>query len=57
MTQVPSATLRAQLRDRIINRITYLKLQNFELAEELDLSLGQMNRLRTVEEFHHDSIY
>ena len=38
-------TLRAQLRDRIINRITELKLKDFEVAEELGLSPGQMSRL------------
>ena len=45
--QAPSAPLRAQLRDRIINRITELKLKDFEAAEELGLSPGQMSRLRT----------
>lgn len=48
--QAPSAPLRAQLRDRIINRITELKLKDFEAAEELGLSPGQMSRLRTGED-------
>ena len=43
--QAASAPLRAQLRDRIINRITELKLKDFEAAEELGLSPGQMSRL------------
>jgi predicted XRE-type DNA-binding protein len=42
----PSAALRAQLRDRIINRIAELKFKDFEAAEELGLSSGQMSRLR-----------
>ena len=45
--QPPSAPLRAQLRARIINRIDELKLMDFEAAEELGLSPGQMSRLRT----------
>lgn len=45
-----SAALRAQLRERIINRIAELKLKDFEAAEELGLSLGQMSRLRAAED-------
>lgn len=44
--QPPSAPLRAQLRERIISRIAELKLKDFEAAEELGLSPGQMSRLR-----------
>lgn len=44
--QPPSAPLRAQLRERIINRIVELKLKDFEAAEELGLSPGQMSRLK-----------
>ena len=43
----PGAPLRAQLRERIINRIVELKLKDFEAAEELGLSPGQMSPLRT----------
>jgi predicted XRE-type DNA-binding protein len=46
----PSAALRAQLRERIINRITELKLKDFEAAEQLGLSPGQMSRLRQGED-------
>jgi predicted XRE-type DNA-binding protein len=42
----PSAALRAQLRARIIDRIAELNLKDFEAAEELGLSPGQMSRLR-----------
>ena len=48
--QPPSAPLRAQLRERIINRIDELKLMDFEAAEELGLSPGQMSRLRQGED-------
>ena len=48
--QPPSAPLRAQLRDRIIDRIAELKLKDFEAAEELGLAPGQMSRLRTGDE-------
>jgi predicted XRE-type DNA-binding protein len=48
--QPPSAPLRAQLRERIINRIVELKLMDFEAAEELGLSPGQMSRLRQGED-------
>ena len=44
--QLPSAPLRAQLRERIINRIAELKLKDFEAAEELGFSPGQMSRLK-----------
>jgi transcriptional regulator with XRE-family HTH domain len=40
----------APLRDRIINRITELKLRDVEAAEELGLSPGQMSRLRQGED-------
>ena len=46
----PSAPLRAQLRDRIINRIVELKLKDVEAAEQLGLSPGQMSRLRQGED-------
>lgn len=46
----PSAPLRAQLRERIINRIAELNLKDFEAAEELGLSPGQMSRLRQGED-------
>ena len=46
----PSAPLRAQLRERIINRIAELKLKDFEAAEQRGLSPGQMSRLRQGED-------
>ena len=46
----PSAPLRAQLRQRIINRIAELSLMDFEAAEQLGLSVGQMSRLRQGED-------
>ena len=46
----PSAPLRAQLRERITNRIVELKLKDFEAAEQLGLSPGQMSRLRQGED-------
>jgi transcriptional regulator with XRE-family HTH domain len=46
----PSAALRAQLRERIIERVIELKLKGFEAAEELGLSPGQMSRLRQGED-------
>jgi predicted XRE-type DNA-binding protein len=46
----PSAALRAQLRARIINRIAELNLRDFEAAEELGLSPGQISRLRAKED-------
>ena len=46
----PSAALRAQLRNRIINRVAELNLKDFEAAEELGLSPGQMSRLRAQED-------
>ena len=48
--QPPSAPLRAQLRERIINCIAELKLKDFEAAEQLGLSSGQMRRLRQGED-------
>lgn len=48
--QPPSVPLRAQLRERIISRIVELKLKDFEAAEELGLSPGQMSRLRQGED-------
>ncbi len=48
--QIPSAALRAQLRERIISRIVELKLRDFEAAEQLGLSPGQMSRLRQGED-------
>lgn len=49
-TKPPSAPLRAQLRERIISRIAELKLRDFEAAEQLGLSPGQMSRLRQGED-------
>ena len=46
----PSAPLRAQLRERIINRIAELKLKDVEAAEQLGFSPGQMSRLRQGED-------
>ena len=46
----PSAPLRAQLRERIIDRIAELKLRDVEAAERLGLSPGQMSRLRQGED-------
>ena len=46
----PSAALRAQLRARMIDRIAELKLKDFEAAEELGLSPGQMSRLKARED-------
>jgi predicted XRE-type DNA-binding protein len=48
--KAPSAALRAQLRARIIDRIAELNLKDFEAAEELGLSPGQMSRLRARED-------
>jgi predicted XRE-type DNA-binding protein len=48
--QAPSAPLRAQLRERVIERIAELKLRDFEAAEQLGLSPGQMSRLRAGED-------
>ena len=48
--QTPSAPLRAQLRERIISRIAELKLRDFEAAEQLGLSPGQISRLRQGED-------
>jgi predicted XRE-type DNA-binding protein len=48
--QAPSAPLRAQLRGRILSRITELKLKDVEAAQELGLSPGQMSRLRQGED-------
>ena len=48
--QPPSAALRAQLRDRIIDRIAELNLKYVEAAEQLGLSPGQMSRLRVGED-------
>jgi len=45
-TQSPSAPLRAQLSERILSRIAELNLRDFEAAEQLGLSAGQMSRLR-----------
>ena len=49
-TPPPSAPLRAQLRERILSRIVELKLKDFEAAERLGLSVGQMSRLRQGED-------
>jgi len=46
----PSAPVRAQLRERILNRIAELKLKDFEAAEQLGFSPGQMSRLRVGED-------
>ena len=46
----PSAPLRAQLRERIIDRIAELTLRDVEAAEQLSLSPGQMSRLRQGED-------
>ena len=48
--QLPSAALRAQLRERILSRIAELNLRDFEAAEQLGLSAGQMSRLRQGED-------
>jgi predicted XRE-type DNA-binding protein len=48
--KAPSVALRAQLRARIINRIAELNVKDFEAAEELGLSPGQMSRLRAQED-------
>jgi hypothetical protein len=48
--KAPSAALRARLRARIIDRIAELNLKDFEAAEELGLSPGQMSRLRARED-------
>ena len=40
----PSAPLRAQLRQRILNRIVELKLRDAAAAEQLGLSAGQIDR-------------
>ena len=48
--QLPSAPLRAQLRERIIDRIAELKLRDFEAAEELGFSPGQISRLKNGED-------
>jgi hypothetical protein len=50
--QAPSAAVRAQPRARIINRLAELNLKDFEAAEELGLSPGQMNRLRTRQDVY-----
>jgi predicted XRE-type DNA-binding protein len=42
--------MRAQLRQRIIERIAELKLKDVEAAAELGLSPGQMSRLRQGED-------
>jgi len=39
-----------QLRARIINRIAELNLRDFEAADELGLTPGQMSRLRAGED-------
>ena len=46
----PSAVLRAQLRDRILNRIDALRLNRSEAADELGLSPEQVSRLRSGED-------
>jgi predicted XRE-type DNA-binding protein len=48
--RAPSAALRAQLRKKILKRIAELKLKDFEAAEQLDFSPGQMSRLRQGED-------
>lgn len=48
--QAPSGALLAQRRTRIVNRIPELNLKDFEAAEELGLSPGQMSRLRAQED-------
>ena len=45
-TRSPSAPLRAQLRERMLDRIAELKLRDFEAAAELGFSPTQMSRLR-----------
>ena len=42
--------MRAQLRERIIDRVAELRLKGFEAAEQLSLSPGQMSRLRLGED-------
>jgi hypothetical protein len=46
--QSPGPALRAQLRDRIINRIAELKLEDSESAGQPGVSPGQMSRLAPV---------
>ena len=48
--RAPSAALRAQLRKKILKRIAELKLKDFEAAEELGLSPGQMSRLKAEDD-------
>ena len=50
VTNPPSANLRRQMRERILNRIAELKLKDFEAADHLGLSPGQMSRLRQGED-------
>ena len=44
MPKRPQRPLRVQLRERIISRIAELDLKDFEAAEQLGLSPGQMSR-------------
>ena len=48
--RLPSAALRAQLRERIIDRIAELKLKDFEAAGQLGFSPGQMSRLKAKDD-------
>jgi len=49
-TQSASAALRKQLRQKILDRIEYLHLNQAEAAEQLDLSTAQMSRLARNED-------
>ena len=56
-TNSPSATLRAQLRAKIINRIADLKLRDSEAADQMRFTPQQMSRLRSgVDEFSLDRL-
>ncbi len=48
--QPPNAALRTQPRNKIISRIAELKLKDFEAAEKLSVSAGQISRLKGQED-------
>lgn len=45
--QAPSATLRTQLRTKILKRIDELKFEDIEVADELGLSPGLASNVRS----------